>query len=48
VDRGLFDQVGYGLPALPRIGVALTEAYLPGTPLHRLAIAGLQAYRDPA
>ena len=34
--------------ALPRIGVALTEAYLPGTPMHKLAIAGLQAYRDPA
>ena len=34
--------------ALPRIGVALTEAYLPGTPMHKLAIAGLQAYRDLA
>ena len=34
--------------ALPRIGVALTDAYLPGTPLHKLAIAGLAAHRDPA
>jgi lysylphosphatidylglycerol synthetase-like protein (DUF2156 family) len=31
--------------ALPRIGVALTEAYLPGTPLSALAVAGLQAHR---
>ncbi len=32
--------------ALPRIGVALTEAYLPGTPLPKLAVAGIQAFRD--
>jgi lysylphosphatidylglycerol synthetase-like protein (DUF2156 family) len=31
--------------ALPRIGVALTDAYLPGTPLSDLARAGLAAYR---
>jgi phosphatidylglycerol lysyltransferase len=32
--------------ALPRIGVALTEAYLPGTPFTAIAVAGLQAFRD--
>lgn len=32
--------------ALPRIGLALTEAYLPGTPLNKLALAGLRAYRE--
>ena len=32
--------------ALPRIGVALTEAYLPGTPFTEIAVAGLQALRD--
>ena len=32
--------------ALPRIGVALTDAYLPGTPLSDLARASLAAYRE--
>lgn len=32
--------------ALPRIGLALTEAYLPGTPLPKVALAGVQGLRD--
>ena len=32
--------------ALPRIGVALTEAYLPGSPLLRTAVTGLSALRE--
>jgi lysylphosphatidylglycerol synthetase-like protein (DUF2156 family) len=32
--------------ALPRIGLALTSAYLPGASLRDLARAGLQARRD--
>jgi len=32
--------------ALPRIGIALTEAYLPGTPLPKVAVAGLQGLRE--
>ena len=32
--------------ALPRIGLALTEAYLPGTPLPKVAVAGLQGLRE--
>ena len=34
--------------ALPRIGLALTSAYLPGASLRDLARAGLQSRRDDA
>jgi lysylphosphatidylglycerol synthetase-like protein (DUF2156 family) len=32
--------------ALPRIGLALTSAYLPGTSMRQLALAGIRARRD--
>jgi lysylphosphatidylglycerol synthetase-like protein (DUF2156 family) len=32
--------------ALPRIGLALTEAFLPGTPLPKVALAGVQGLRE--
>ncbi|MGE0819096.1 MAG: bifunctional lysylphosphatidylglycerol flippase/synthetase MprF [Candidatus Nanopelagicales bacterium] len=32
--------------ALPRIGLALTEAFLPGTPLPKVALAGMQGLRE--
>ena len=32
-------------PSSPRIGLALTRAYLPDTPLRRLAVVGLKASR---
>ncbi|MFC6239622.1 hypothetical protein [Longivirga aurantiaca] len=32
--------------ALPRIGLALTEAFLPGTPLPQVALAGVQGLRE--